>query len=56
MASEHPSWKRSRPLWFRLPRLLRIGWILAAVGVGPLQRRWTLTPEKMRALLLIRDL
>lgn len=56
MASEQRAWKRSRPLWFRLPRLLRIGWILAALALGPLQRRWPLAPDRIRALLLVRDL
>ena len=56
MASEQRAWKRSRPLWFRLPRLLRIGWILAAVALGPVQRRWPLAPDRIRALLLVRDL
>lgn len=56
MASEQQAWKRSRPLWFRLPRLLRIGWILAAVALGPWQRRWPLAPDRIRALLLVRDL
>lgn len=56
MASEQRAWKRSRPLWFRLPRLLRIGWILAAVALGPLQRRWPLAPDRIRALMLVRDL
>lgn len=56
MASEQRAWQRSRPLWFRLPRLLRIGWILAAVALGPWQRRWPLAPDRIRALLLVRDL
>lgn len=56
MASEQRAWKRSRPLWFRLPRLFRIGWILAAVALGPWQRRWPLDPDRIRALLLVRDL
>lgn len=56
MASEQRAWKRSRPLWFRLPRLFRIGWILASVALGPWQRRWPLDPERIRALLLVRDL
>lgn len=56
MPSEQRAWKRSRPLWFRLPRLFRIGWILAAVALGPWQRRWPLDPERTRALLLVRDL
>ena len=56
MAPEQRVWKRSRPLWFRLPRLLRIGWILVAVALGPWQRRWPLDPDCIRALLLVRDL
>lgn len=56
MASEQWSWKRNRPLWFRLPRLFRIAWILATVSLGPWQRRWTLNPDHIRALLLVRDL
>jgi hypothetical protein len=56
MASEHLTWRRSRPLWFRLPRLLRIGWIFASVCFAPWQRRWTLTPEHIRVLLLVRDI
>lgn len=56
MTSEQRAWQRSRPLWFRLPRLLRIGWILAAVALGPWQRRWPLAPDRIRALLLVRDL
>ena len=56
MASEQRAWKRSRPLWFRLMRLPRIGWILAAVSLGPLQRRWQMDPNRIRALLIVRDL
>jgi hypothetical protein len=56
MASEQLAWKRSRPIWFRLPRLLRIAWILTAIAFGPLQRRWPLDPDRIRALLLVRDL
>lgn len=56
MASEQRAWNRCRPLWFRLPRLLRISWIIAAVTLGPWQRRWPLAPDRIRALLLVRDL
>jgi len=50
------AWKKSRPLWFRLPRLIRIGWILAAVLLGPFRRRWPVDPVRIHALLLVRDL
>lgn len=56
MVSELRSWKSSRPLWFRLPRLLRICLILSAVVLGPFQRRWSLAPHRIRALLIVRDL
>ncbi|MCP9783283.1 glycosyltransferase family 2 protein [Cyanobium sp. WKJ7-Wakatipu] len=56
MALEQQVWKRSRPLWFRLPRLARIGWILVAVALGPWRRRLRLAPDCIRALLLVRDL
>lgn len=56
MRAEYRSWKHSRPLWFRLPRLLRIVWILSSVVLGPLRRRWPLAPDRIHALLLVRDL
>jgi hypothetical protein len=56
MLVERRAWKQSRPLWFCLPRLLRIGWILVAVAVGPLKHRLPFAPNRIRALLLVRDL
>jgi len=56
MAFDQRFWKRSRPLWFRLPRPLRIGWIITAMALGPLQPHWILNPKRIRALLLVRDL
>jgi len=50
------AWKRSRPLWFRMPRLMRIVWILAALVLGLLRRRWPMDPVRIHALLLVRDL
>lgn len=56
MSSPPRAWQRCRPLWFRMPHQLRILWILAALALGPLQRRWRPDPGRLRALLLVRDL
>jgi hypothetical protein len=56
MSNDRRAWQRCRPLWFRLPRLLRILWIGASVALGPVQRRWRFEPARIRALLLVRDL
>jgi len=56
MSRDSRAWQRCRPLWFRLPRLLRILWIGASVALGPVQRRWCFQPARIRALLLVRDL
>jgi hypothetical protein len=49
-------WQACRPLWFRLPRALRITSILAALALAPLRPRWSFEPERIRALILVRDL
>lgn len=56
MSTDRRAWQRCRPLWFRLPRLLRILWIGSSVAMGPVQRRWCFQPARIRALLLVRDL
>lgn len=56
MLSDRHAWQRCRPLWFRVPRLLRILWIVAYAVLGPIQRRWHFEPDRIRALLLVRDL
>lgn len=50
------SWQSCRPLWFRIPRLLRVIWILGSLAKGPFRRRWRFDPTQIRALLLVRDL
>ena len=56
MSTDRRAWQLCRPLWFRLPRLLRLLWIGASVAMGPVQRRWCFQPARIRALLLVRDL
>lgn len=56
MSADRRAWQRCRPLWFRLPRLLRILWILASIALGPLQQRWRFDSRRLRAVLLVRDL
>lgn len=56
MSTERRAWKRCRPLWFRLPRFLRIFWIGLSMALGPVQQRWCFQPDRIRALLLVRDL
>ena len=56
MSTDRRAWQLCRPLWFRLPRLLRILWIVSFVAMGPVRRRWCFQPTRIRALLLVRDL
>lgn len=56
MASASRDWRACRPLWFRMPRAFRIVTILAALALAPLRPRWSFEPERIRALILVRDL
>lgn len=56
MASASRDWHACRPLWFRIPRAFRIASILAALALAPLKPRWSFEPERIRALILVRDL
>ena len=56
MSSPSRDWQACRPLWFRVPRALRITSILAALALAPLRPRWSFQPERIRALILVRDL
>lgn len=56
MSSASRDWQACRPLWFRIPRALRIASILAALALAPFRPRWSFEPERIRALILVRDL
>jgi hypothetical protein len=50
------AWKRCRPLWFRVNTALRIAWIGCSLLLAPLRRRYSFDPNKLQALILVRDL
>jgi len=56
MNTHRQYWLSSRPLWFRVPRLLRVVFIITSLVLGPFRRRWRFDPSLIRVLLLIRDL
>lgn len=51
-----PRWLSCRPLWFRIPRILRILWIISSLLCGPFRRRFNYNPSQIHVLLLVRDL
>lgn len=50
------SWRHCRPLWFRIPSIARIFWIVASVSVAPLRHCWRFEPQRLKACILVRDL
>jgi hypothetical protein len=56
MSTAHRAWQQDRPLWFQIPRLLRILWIFTALLLAPWQRRWPFQPGRIHAFVLVRDL
>jgi len=56
MAKASYTWKNCRPLWFRLPQLCRVFTVFTYVMLAPLRERWVFDPQRIRALILVRDL